>query len=440
MINSRQSHGKGSAGKIAGGGCAVLLAGLAVWWMSSQTAPAVPIPTPVLPSPNAFDTFQTAASQLLESKKIDNAMYSPEGAKKAGVPILTLSDREKLMAENATAFATLREGLVEPYWNPPARSFYSLMPYYAKFRALARFLAVDAGVHAAIGDYGGAARSSLDAMTMGAQIPHGSTLIGGLVGIACQAIGRKPMWQVVEHLDASRAKEAARRLDKIRHNQFSYAETIQEEKWLGQSGLLEVFRSKNPGYNLSLLTGGTAQPPPPAFASAATSLFYLVYSKQRIMNDYTSFMDAQIRRARKPYSAQRAAIPVPSDPLIETVAPSFDGWSSVKWTEGETLNGLLEIKLAIRAFRLLHGRYPDSLAQLTPEILPALPADPFTDGQPFRYKPSGNSYLLYSVGPDGKDDGGRMIDTGPSPNGGTNQRYFVKPESTGDVVAGKNIW
>jgi len=54
--------------------------------------------------------------------------------------------------------------------------------YYSKFRELARFLRVDAEVHAAKGDFRDAARSALDAMAMGAQIPHGSTLIGGLVG------------------------------------------------------------------------------------------------------------------------------------------------------------------------------------------------------------------------------------------------------------------
>jgi hypothetical protein len=440
MPNLRHLRGKGSAGKIAGGGSAVLLAGLAVWWMSSQTPPAVHIPTPVLPSPNAFDTFLTASSQLLESKKIDNAMYSPEGAKTAGFPIPTLSDRDKLMAENATALASLREGLDQPYWNPPARSFYTLMPYYAKFRALARFLAVDAGVHAAKGEYAAAARSSLDAMTMGAQIPHGSTLIGGLVGIACQGIGRKPMWQVVEHLDASEAKEAAQRVEKIRGNEFSYAETLQEEKWACQASILEIFRSRNPARTLSngvgLGTNGLLNNPA---IGGASSLYYLAYSKRRIMDDYTGHINAVIARAREPYSASRSTVPVPYDPFVWAIVPVYEQ-ADMKWTEKWTQNGLLEITAALRAFRMRHGKYPDSLAQLVPEVLHSLPTDPFTAGQPFCYKPSGNSYLLYSVGPDGKDDGGRMIDTGPSPAGGTNERYLVKPESNGDIVAGKNIW
>jgi hypothetical protein len=34
-----------------------------------------------------------------------------------------------------------------------------------------------------------------------------------------------------------------------------------------------------------------------------------------------------------------------------------------------------------------------------------LPDDPFT-GKPFLYRPQGIGYLLYSVGPNGKSDGG----------------------------------
>ena len=139
--------------------------------MSAQTPPVVHIPTPILPSPNAFDTFQTAASQLLESKKIDNALSSPEAAKKAGVAVTSPAERARLAAENAQALATLRTGLSQDYWNPPIRSSATVLPYYANFRRLARLLAVDAAVHADRGDYGGASRSSLDALEVGAQTP-----------------------------------------------------------------------------------------------------------------------------------------------------------------------------------------------------------------------------------------------------------------------------
>ncbi len=49
--------------------------------------------------------------------------------------------------------------------------------------------------------------------------------------------------------------------------------------------------------------------------------------------------------------------------------------------------------------------YPDSLEGLVPEVVATVPEDPCS-GKPFRYERRGDGYLLYSVGPDGADDGG----------------------------------
>lgn len=47
----------------------------------------------------------------------------------------------------------------------------------------------------------------------------------------------------------------------------------------------------------------------------------------------------------------------------------------------------------------------DTLNQLTPEILPALPLDPFT-GKDYIYRKKEKGFIVYSVGEDLKDDGG----------------------------------
>jgi hypothetical protein len=52
---------------------------------------------------------------------------------------------------------------------------------------------------------------------------------------------------------------------------------------------------------------------------------------------------------------------------------------------------------------------PARLEDLTPEYLPRVPADPF-DGKPLRLKRDGKDVIVYSVGPDGQDDGGTRWD------------------------------
>jgi hypothetical protein len=62
--------------------------------------------------------------------------------------------------------------------------------------------------------------------------------------------------------------------------------------------------------------------------------------------------------------------------------------------------------LAIERFRLAHtNALPQSLEQLVPAYLHSVPADPY-DGHPLRFKARKAGYVVYSIGRDGKDDGG----------------------------------
>jgi hypothetical protein len=62
--------------------------------------------------------------------------------------------------------------------------------------------------------------------------------------------------------------------------------------------------------------------------------------------------------------------------------------------------------IAVERFRLANGRLPKNLNELVPQFLSAVPADPF-DGQPLRYHHLEKGYVIYSIGSDGEDNGGR---------------------------------
>jgi hypothetical protein len=65
--------------------------------------------------------------------------------------------------------------------------------------------------------------------------------------------------------------------------------------------------------------------------------------------------------------------------------------------------------VALEQFRAAHdNRYPTALSELTPNDLGATLMDPF-DGQPLRYQKQGAGYVLYSIGSDLKDDGGKPM-------------------------------
>jgi hypothetical protein len=64
--------------------------------------------------------------------------------------------------------------------------------------------------------------------------------------------------------------------------------------------------------------------------------------------------------------------------------------------------------LAVERFRHAQGRLPDDLKELAPQFLDAIPTDPF-DGAALRYRRLTRGYVVYSVGQDGHDDGGREV-------------------------------
>ena len=64
--------------------------------------------------------------------------------------------------------------------------------------------------------------------------------------------------------------------------------------------------------------------------------------------------------------------------------------------------------VALEQFRAAHHQYPSALSELTPTYSGAMLMDPF-DGQPLRYRKQSAGYVLYSVGPNLKDDGGERM-------------------------------
>jgi len=65
----------------------------------------------------------------------------------------------------------------------------------------------------------------------------------------------------------------------------------------------------------------------------------------------------------------------------------------------------VRIFLALQAYKARFGGYPSSLQDVRDKLGWNLPMDPFSE-KDFVYKPQGSGFILYSVGPDMKDDGG----------------------------------
>jgi hypothetical protein len=92
-------------------------------------------------------------------------------------------------------------------------------------------------------------------------------------------------------------------------------------------------------------------------------------------------------------------------PVSTRVIPNYvkaDGTA----INAETERQMTLAAIALKRFQLRHGQLPPSVEALVPELMPAVPYD-YMCAEPLRYRlKTDGSYVLYSVGLDGKDDGG----------------------------------
>jgi hypothetical protein len=75
----------------------------------------------------------------------------------------------------------------------------------------------------------------------------------------------------------------------------------------------------------------------------------------------------------------------------------------------DSLRELRRLAVAVTAYREKNGEFPQRLDDLVPAHLAQAPLDPY-DGQPLRLKRDGRDLILYSIGPDLRDDGGTPWD------------------------------
>ncbi|HEY3332671.1 MAG TPA: hypothetical protein VGK19_21750 [Capsulimonadaceae bacterium] len=418
-------------------------------WYRSQMPVNVHLPKPTVPSPNARD-YYTAAGLLLvdrgvvgyavDSKPIGSATKFGEAdaLRSKWVPTgraLTLTEKDRLVAENQAALAKLREGMRYSYCDASPASFNTLFPHYSYDRAMARLLSLEGQTLAAHGKWDDAAGAYLDTVKLGGDITKGPVLIGTLVGISCQKVGRLHCYDVVGHLSASTARYNSRRLESIDAAMPDAGEVLAGEERFTQGSLLELFRSRD--WRKAFIVGSPGDESQPY---SVTATWRLQMESPRVAYDgYTRYMDQSVARARLPWPQQLATSvpPMPDDPLNYWLLPVFARTESL-YFRSHALNRLLATQLALRAFYAERNAYPSTLAELAPRYLSRPPLDPFADHAPLKYRRTDHGFVLYSIGPDAQDDGGKPIVAEPKVK--SKNPYEMTNDTTlaGDIVAGTN--
>jgi len=358
-------------------------------------APAAPIEVPVYPVPadNAFDHY-VRATELFPDKRAWDTVYDQLDGADPG-------EAELAVLDGAAALEEFRLGLGEECVMPGPGDFSTQFPYLASLRSLTRLLMVEGWLHRENGEVAAAFGSYLDAMQLGQDLARNGPLIHKLVSIACETMALsqirqsapmagepEPLAELVSRLQAFEAKETplsetlAVEWDWTRRSIEKWKADPKSRAQIGE--MLE-----KPGMQVSdgMLDEALAQ--------------IETYYAQMIAIAKTDY-----------WRWTREELPPPKgNPLVDTALP---GLGKARDREVRHLANLRATLLtAALEFRFARdGAYPEKLSELSPDPLAALPVDPFS-GEPFIYHRQGDlTYVLYSVGPNGTDDGGRPADAG----------------------------
>jgi len=342
--------------------------------------------------------------------------------------------RNDILAANQDALRLVRVGLTQDYYQPPNRNVLAEFPYLKGYRNVARLLALDANARFARGDRAGGASSALEGVAFGEQIARGGSLIPRLVSVACQAIVRRPLWLNLNRLDAQTARRSARHLEDLAARRIPMADTLTEEKYVLQTSLAQIFSGEY--FKNQPMTPAKDEEDGEEERRLPPGMLYAIEPKAQTYRDATVYMDALIALSQKPYAKRGSGPTLPRGIINAILLPASDTFLFRQTASEETQTALLTAALALRAYQAEHGGAlpADLQALVAGGYLRRVPADPFAPhGASLRFKTVTGT--LYSVGPDGKDNGGKAIYDVTQQE---KARHQVLPESTGDVVADVN--
>ena len=95
-------------------------------------------------------------------------------------------------------------------------------------------------------------------------------------------------------------------------------------------------------------------------------------------------------------------------PLATRLLPGLGSIENAQ-VRAEALASAVPVAIAATRMRLVTGSLPDSCAALVPRFLGAVPADPWAVDAPLRIGAREGGIVIYSVGPDGVDNGGPEV-------------------------------
>jgi hypothetical protein len=356
------------------------------------------------------------------------------GVYEAGISDQELAKREREnVVANREALIQLRillenslQGFPAPHYDSADESQYN-SAISANLREFARLLIRESNVRLADGDVVGAMQSRLDCYRLAANISRNGMIIDGLNSVAAEAIAWSNIDKVGSQLSGESCIEFFNQIEATKRKRATYIDLLQKEK---ASVLLQAQKQHE------LITHQYMAASPEELARAKKEIEkdgelspeekkeMLAFSPENMMANLIESFDDVIASAKQPFSIH--AEPIKSKDVFSRSIIASVSQKRFHFERSEVTTNLLQAALLLRARQL--GTISEA------EFERLLPHDPFSTSR-LKVKDA----YVYSVGPDGEDNGGepfknvlrRDIKTGEQTQAKSNS---LQKDSVGDVI------
>jgi hypothetical protein len=384
------------------------------------------LPPVVTDAANAASLYEPAFAAL-EADPIAKVQESPLtnaasiDVADAGVADLLARHRETLSLVRAAAGHEVCRFTRD--WTRPSLDM--LIPEMQSIRQAARLVQLSARHRAATGDVAGALDDVAVLHQMGQHAAAEPILISGLVGLAIDTMALDTLAQVLPRLTPSnRGRLDDPAIRDLVHMVPSFKRHFFGEEAFGSMLFASFCDRASSADSLDLLasvgSSGLSSGVPGSLNAPfrpVTAMMYRVFLLPEDVHAYRSTLRAyqQLLAVPKPYSEQSREAKAIEDRLSDRrrgivtslLAPALS--SCIRQTvKSQALHRAAAVAVAATRYRIENGSLPKSLDDLVPTFLPVEPADPFAVGGALRLEQTDDALLIYSIGPDGEDDGGPL--------------------------------
>lgn len=370
----------------------VLISG-GILYLRWTAPPDVPIPP--LPSPpgNAYPIYL----QLVQkTRQLEASTPGLEQlVQRATQPRADASILRRYIAAYDPVRREYRKHLSKPSVVTAVKSMDAMMRVAPVFRTWARVEAADIRLALQEGDYRRAIDDLRTTLLLAEAIRNGAPFMQYLVGEAMIVIATAAFAEGLEKLSPAECDRLVRVVREWEQVHVPYWKALEGEKRFTIAMYHAMYEG---GERMTRFFGAPSRAGGPRYAGRLMNL-------RLAAREVVELYDKAIAEAKKPLLRRQPLGITPKHPLNQSLLASVLSGSSDKSTVRVARLRLLACAAAVRAYRMRHGRYPRTLAEAG---VADLNKDPITGGE-FIYRTGVKGFLLYSVGMDGKDDGGKRV-------------------------------